>query len=92
LHALKCYVDDNFSFSVTGDLELYDKYNAFLPSDQVELLRLWDEINLPHEEDKQINGFCIPIIGFDVDANAMTVSMSDAKRSKLIEACTEFTV
>ena len=55
-------------------------------------MQLWDEINLPHEEDKQINGFCIPIIGFDVDANAMTVSMSDAKRSKLIEACTEFTV
>jgi len=92
LEALKCYVDDHFSFSRTGDLEFYEKYEAFLPSDQVLLLQLWDEINLPHEESKQINGFCIPIIGFEVDPNAMTVTMSQAKRSELIQACNSFTV
>ena len=92
LEALKCYVDDHFSFSRTGDLEFYEKYEAFWPSDQVKLLQLWDEIGLPHEEDKQINGFCIPIIGFEVDPNAMTVTMSTAKRSELILACNLFTV
>jgi len=92
LVAFKCYVDDHFSFPLTGDLELYDKYEAFLPSDQVKLLQLWDEISLPHDEDKQINGFCIPIIGFDVDPNNMTITMSQAKRSKLIEACTAFAI
>src|ERR1700722_13093765 len=90
--ALKCYVDDHFSCPLTGDLELYDKYEAFLPSDQVKLLQLWDEIGLPHDEDKQINGFCIPIIGFDVDPNDMTITMLQAKRSKLIEACTAFAI
>ena len=92
LHTLKCYVDDNFSFSITGDVELYAPYDAFLPSEQVQLLQLWDEISLPHEEGKQISGTCIPIIGFDVNPNAMTVTMSHAKKAELINACTTFTI
>jgi hypothetical protein len=92
LHALKCYVDDNFSFCIVGDFEFYTKYQAFLPSDQVRLLQLWDKISLPHEEEKQICGTCIPIIEFDVDPNVMTVKMSEAKKSELISACTAFTV
>ena len=87
LHALKCYVDDNFSFSISGDIKLYATYNALLPSEQVHLLQSWDEIGLPHEKEKQISGTCIPIIRFDVTPNAMTVTMSDAKRTKLIDAC-----
>ena len=92
LHALKCYVDDNFSFSIFGDLELYPPYDAFLPSEQVRLLQLWDEITLPHEEEKQISGTCIPIISFDVDLNAMTVTMSDSRKTELVNVCLSFTV
>jgi hypothetical protein len=92
LEALKCCVDNNFSFSHTSDLEFYEKYEAFWPLDQVKLLQLWDEIGLPHEEDKQVNGCCIPIIGFEVDANAMTATMSEAKRTELINACMSSTV
>jgi hypothetical protein len=92
LRTLKCYIDDNFSFAVTGDLEFYTKYEAFLLTEQAYLLQLWDEINLPHEEQKQICGSCIPIIGFDVDPNAMTVTMSEMKKSELVNACTGFTV
>ena len=91
LHALKCYMDDNFSFSISGDIELYAPYDTFLPSEQVRLLQLWDKINLPHEEEKQISGTCIPIIGFDVDPNTMTVTMSHTKRTELIDTCTAFT-
>ena len=91
LRALKCYVDDNFSFSVSGDLEIYPPYDVFLPSEQTRLLQLWDEIALPHEAEKQISGTCIPIIGFDVNPNAMTVTMSDTKKGELIDACTSFT-
>jgi hypothetical protein len=87
LENLKCYVDDNFSFSCTGDLEFYEKYKVFWPSDQVKLLQLWDKIDLPHKENKQISGLGITIIGFKVDPNAMTVTMSKAKRSELINAC-----
>jgi hypothetical protein len=92
LKALKCYIDDNFSFSRTSDLEFYEKYKAFWPSDQIKLLQLWDEIGFPHEEDKQISGFCIPIIGFKVNPNAMMVTMSTAKQSELILACNSSTV
>ena len=85
-------MDDDFSFSIVGDLELYKKYDAFFPSDQVALLQLWDKISLPHEESKQICGPCIPIIGFEVDPNAMSVRMFTAKHSELINTCTIFTV
>ena len=61
-------------------------------SDQVQLLKLWDEIGLPHKEEKQFNGSCIPIIGFEVDPNALTGTMSEPKRLKLIKACTAFTI
>jgi len=86
LHALKCYVDDHFSFCITDDLEFYSKYKAFLPSDQVHLLQLWDEINLPHDKEKQICGTSIPIIGFQVNLNAMLVIMSAVKQTELINA------
>jgi hypothetical protein len=92
LHALKCYVDDHFSFCLAGDLELYNEYDAFFPSDQVALLQLWDKIGLPHEEAKQISGMCIPTIGFKVDPNAITVKMSNVKHSELVAACAAFTV
>ena len=92
LRTLKCYVDGNFSFYLAGDLEFYSNYEAFLPSNQVRLLELWDEIGLPHEEQMQICGTCIPIIGFDVDPNTMTVKMLEVKKLELIDACTAFTV
>ena len=92
LLALKCYIDDHFSFCITGDLDLDDKYEAFMLSDQVHLLQLWDEIGLLHEESKQISGLSIPIIGFEVDPNALTVTMADARKSALVSTCTAFTV
>ena len=92
LRTLKCYVDDNFSFSISGDLKIYPLYDTFLPSEQTHLLQLWDEIALPHEEEKQISGTCILIIRFNIDPNAMTVTMSDTKKNELIDACTSFTV
>ena len=54
----------------------------------MQLLQLWDEISLPHEEGKQISGTYIPIIGFDVDPNTMTVTMSHAKKTELINTFT----
>ena len=92
LHTLKCYVDDNFSFSISRDLELYPLYDAFLPSKQMCLLQFWDEIALLHEEEKQISGTCIPIIRFDVNPNAMTVTMSDSRKTELVDTGTNFTV
>ena len=85
-------MDDNFSFSISGDLELYPPYEAFLPSEQTHSLQLWDEIGLLYKEDKQISGACMPIISFDIDPNAMVVTMSDLKKTELIDSCLVFTV
>jgi hypothetical protein len=73
---LKCYIDDNCSFAHLGDVKYYLPYKCYFPTDQTKLLQLWDEIGLPHEERKQIYGPVIPFIGFDVDPNAMTVSIT----------------
>lgn len=85
-----CFVDDHFGVSVGGDLELYEPYGQLLPAAQTKLLTLWDEIGLPHDEEKQISGRVLPILGFTVDVNANTVTMPVDKRDSLIAACLEF--
>jgi hypothetical protein len=62
----------------------------YFPSDQTKLLRLWDEIGLPHEERKQIYGPVIPFISFDVDPNAMTVSINSERKRDLLDKVRDF--
>jgi hypothetical protein len=50
------YVDDDFSYEFEGELELYEPYEAWLPAKQTQLLKLWDELGIPHEEHKQVWG------------------------------------
>ncbi|EJD54602.1 hypothetical protein AURDEDRAFT_27138, partial [Auricularia subglabra TFB-10046 SS5] len=78
------YVDDCFSYDDFYKLELYEPYGRLVPPKQAALLRLWDYIGLPHSDDKQVNGNPLRIIGFDVDANLMTISMSDESRADLV--------
>ena len=90
LKRLKCYVDDKFSFSRVGDVAFYEPYNWNMPREQVEILHLWDEIGLPHDDLKQISGSVIPCICFDVNPNLMTVTINPEMCSSLIEACDVF--
>jgi len=90
IYFLYIYVDDSFSFEDKRELEWYTPYKKQLPSKLVKLLRLWDAIGLPHEEKKQIFGLELPIIGFDVDPNAMRVRMSDESRLLLIQSIIDF--
>ena len=87
---LKCYIDDNCSFARLGDVKYYPKYRRYFPTDQTKLLELWDEIGLPHEEKKQIYGPVIPFIGFDIDPNAMTVSINDERKNDLLNKVRDF--
>ena len=73
-----------------GDVKYYSPYNRYFPSDQTTLLELWDELGLPHEERKQVYGPVITFIGFDVDPNAMTISIGDQRKQALIDQVTEF--
>ena len=57
---------------------------------QTKLLLLWDELNIPHEEKKQIYGPIVAFVGFEVDPNAMTIFISDERRAELVEKVLTF--
>ncbi|OJT02670.1 hypothetical protein TRAPUB_6779 [Trametes pubescens] len=84
------YVDDNYSFDVDTDTEFYEPYTTFLPSGQARLLRLWDELRIPHDRAKQATNYILPIIGFNVNPNTMTMTLPDDAQEKLLAAIDHF--
>ena len=90
LMGLLHYVNDIFSFNLDDNLRFYLPYKTYFPAKQVELLRLFDEIGIPHEKRKQEFGHSLTIIGLEVDLNSMTISMSMEKRVDLIETIKKF--
>jgi hypothetical protein len=87
---LKAYIDDNASFGCTGDILYYEPYKCYFPTGQTKLLKLWDELNIPHKEKKQIYGPIIPFMGFNANPNDMTVSMSDKHQTMLLVRIRDF--
>jgi hypothetical protein len=79
------YVDDNFGWEFAGKTEYYKPYKKHMPTKQVKLLKLWDELGIPHDEEKQLSGPSLPILGYDVDANKMTVKVPDEKKKKVVK-------
>ena len=73
-----------------GDVKYYKPYGRYFPSDQTKLLELWDEISLPHVEWKQIYGPTVTFIGFEIDPNAMTISISQEWKQTLINQVIDF--
>jgi hypothetical protein len=86
IHHLATYVDDSSGFDLEDDFLLYKPYNTSFPRHQTLLLELWDELSIPHKFKKQIFGAIIPVIGIEVDPNAMTFSLSADKRSDICDA------
>lgn len=89
---LLAYVDDVFSWELAINVLWYEPYQKFMPTKQTRLLQLWDELGIPHKEEKQESGWILKIIGFEVDANAMSVTMPNQFRLDLICAIQEFAV
>ncbi len=77
------YVDDNFGWEFEGNTKYYGPYKKHLPAKQTRLLKLWDELGIPHDEEKQLSGPRLPILGYEVDANAMTVQVPNEKKTKV---------
>jgi hypothetical protein len=88
---LKSYVDNNFRSTEKGDVTWYVPYEKDMPTPQVKLLELWDELGILHAERKQVWGSPLQVIGFDVDPNTMTVCMCLEKCAKLVATCQTFT-
>jgi hypothetical protein len=79
------YLDDSSGCTWRDDISYYPPYGKHMPTPQVQLLTLWDDLGIPHEERKQISGPSIPIIGIQVDPNEMTYTLPEDSREKLIE-------
>jgi len=85
------YMDDAFGYDMDPQLEYYALYDQHYPKKQVALLRLWDEIGLPHSKKKQEYGQALTIIGFRVDPVSMTLSLPLESRKQLIQEIRDFT-
>ena len=77
-------VNDSSGPVVATDKVFYDPYDCDLPSPQASLLRPRDELGIPHKKKKQIHGSPLPIIGIDVDPNALSFALPDVTCKRLI--------
>ncbi|KAF8576429.1 hypothetical protein K439DRAFT_1622877 [Ramaria rubella] len=90
LRDLFAYVDDNFSWELAHRTLFYPPYRRFLPEKQTQLLFLWDDLHIAHEERKQEFGVQLKIIGYFVDADLMWIKMDSSSKSDLLEAVHSF--
>ena len=90
IELLGTYSDDSFGPELTTNVTWYPPYRKFMPTNQVKLLLLWDEINLPHKETKQVFGSPLTIIGIEVDANTLSMTMPAETLQQLIIGIHEF--
>ena len=71
---LHVYMDDFFGWSLADDLVYF--HGRLRPCQQVQLLSLWEGISCPFEDKKQDHGEVLKIIGFYVDINRGTITLS----------------
>ncbi|RDB27277.1 hypothetical protein Hypma_004297 [Hypsizygus marmoreus] len=88
---LCAYSDDSFGPNDTLDVAFYPPYHKYMPSNQVKLLLLWDELGIPHKEKKQIFGNPLKIIGIIVDADLMTMTLPSDRLADLLQELAKFT-
>ena len=84
------YVDDIFGWDYADNVSYYAPYHKFMPTRQAQLLRMWDDLGIPHDKAKQLSGFLLPIIGFQCDADTMSVTMPPESLVKLDQALDSF--
>ncbi|KAJ3910905.1 hypothetical protein F5877DRAFT_55804, partial [Lentinula edodes] len=76
--------DDTYGWEFEQNVTFYKPYNKSLPTKQARLLTLWDFLGIPHKEKKQLSGSCLPIIGFEVDPNGMSISLPQQSKEDLV--------
>ena len=76
------FMDDFFSWALRSDFVFYKGISR--PRPQARLLILWDEIGCPWKEKKQEFGLELEIIGFHVDINRGTLTLTDESISEVV--------
>jgi hypothetical protein len=82
------YMDDSSGCSLTGNTTFYEPYGKLMPTEQVQLLLLWDELGIPHKPHKQVYGSPLTIIGIEVDSNALTLTLPEPAKLRLVSELT----
>ena len=82
------FMDDFFSWGLASDLVLYKGIHR--PRLQARLLMFWDAIGCPWKEKKQEFGKELKIIGFYVDINQGTLTLTDESISEVIAVVRDF--
>lgn len=59
---------------------------------QARFLCLLDLLNIPHDNEKQLWGPILTIIGFEVNANSIMITMPQSSRTDLIATITDFAI
>lgn len=86
--SLHVFMDDFFGWDRASDTLLYRGLRR--PRAQVSLLILWEFINCPNDDSKQIHGEILTIIGFEVAINEGSISLSSKSRRDITERVQNF--
>lgn len=87
---LGTYSDDSFGVELARNVTFYKLYSCFMPTNQVTLLNFWDRLSIPHKEKKQVFGANLTIIGIEVDANNLTLTLPDQNKTELVVLLNDF--
>jgi hypothetical protein len=85
---LYVYMDDFYGWDFDDDFIFY--HGQLRPRRQVRLLQFWESISCPFEDKKQIHGPVIKIIGFWVDVQNGSISLSPNSISEILTRISEF--
>ena len=53
-------------------------------------MKLWDKLGIPHKDKKQVSGKTLTIIGINVDANNLTLTLPSENKSELVAQLKDF--
>jgi hypothetical protein len=84
------YCDDSFGVELMTNFTFYEPYQCSYPTNQTLLLQLWDELGIPHKKKKQVFGSNLPIIGIDVNADHLILTLLPDSRNELLQHLKDF--
>lgn len=85
---LHVYMDDFFGWDFANNLIWF--HGKLRPKRQVQLLLLWNRITCPYDDKKQEHGEVLKIIGFWVDINRGSISLSPDAVTDILDKITQF--
>jgi hypothetical protein len=62
-----------------------------MPANQVKLLSLWDNLGILHEPHKQLFSKKLTVIGIEVNANSLSLTLPTKSLNNLLEELQNFT-